>query len=305
MALTEFFACVSSELAFVGPRYTARRFDHAALAPYPTIPSLLAETAPIRVDKKWRVTPEGSRILCALIELHQRTPRDRLWVAILLRAFEAMLKATARKLKGGSRDDQTCLLLACFNRALVRVDPEHDPERIAMYVRHRTRRALFRALKKELEWDDISSGIDVEHCADPTWLRHPLLEGTWAGPRSLDDAPNETLASTREHRGALWALVRQRYGSLPEKEQMRAYRRLQRRRHRRGLMQRLPGAPDMLSVSGSSAPTEERESSPPASEPRFHFRDSSVDFLGDPDLIELDVALAMAPELALAPEVES
>jgi len=294
MALTEFLESVSCELALVGPRYAARRFDHPALASYPTISSLLAETAPIRVDKKWRVTPEGARILCALIELHQRTSRDRLWVAILFRAFEAMLKATARRLKGGSRDDQTSLLLASFSRALVRVDPKRDPERIAMYVRYRTRRALFRALKKELEWDDTGFGIDAELCADPVWLSHPLLDGTWAGPRSLDDAPNETLASTKEHRGALWALVRQRYGSLPEKELVRAYRRLQRRRHRKGLKRPVPDVP---SASGSLPPTEERESSPDESDVPRPARDSGVDFLGDPALLELDMALATATEV--------
>ena len=296
MALNEFFASLSVELALVGPRYAARRLDHPALASYPTIPSLLAQTAPVRVNKKWRVTPEGARILCALIELHQRSSRDRLWVAVLLRAFKAMLKAIAKKLKGGSRDDQTSLLLASFSQALVRVDPKHDPERIAMYVRQRTRRALFRELKNELEWDGVGFGMDAELCADPVWLAHPLLDGTWAGPRSLDEAPNTTLASTREHRGALWALVRQRYGSLPEKEQMRAYRRLQRRRLRRGQQQ--PGAPDASSASDSSPPTVERGSSPPASEPRLHARDSGVDLIGDPDLAELDTALAMAAEVS-------
>jgi hypothetical protein len=256
MALTDFFLSVSAELALVGRRYDARRFEHPALASYPAIPSLLAATTPIREGKKWRMTHEGARILCALIELHQRTRRERLWVAILLRAFEAMLKAIARKLKGGSRDDQASLLLESFNGALVRVDPQRDPERIAMYVRQHTRRALFRELKKEIEWDEIGFGMDAELCADPVWLTHPLLEGTWAGPRSLDGAPDETLASTRQHRGALWALVRQRYGSLPEKELVRAYRRLQRRRHRQ--------------------------------------RDSGVDFVRDPDLSERGTALALA-----------
>ena len=75
MALTDFFLSVSAELALVGPRYEARRFEHPVLASYPTIASLLAETTPIREDKKWRVTPEGARILCALIELHQAENR--------------------------------------------------------------------------------------------------------------------------------------------------------------------------------------------------------------------------------------
>jgi hypothetical protein len=75
---------------------------------------------------------------------------------------------------------------------------------------------------------------------------------------------------------------------------VRAYRRLQRRRHRKGLKRPVPDVP---SASGSLPPTEERESSPDESDVPLPARDSGVDFLGDPALLELDMALATATEV--------
>jgi hypothetical protein len=168
----------------------------------------------------------------ALVDLHART-RDRLWGALLLRAFRPMLLNVARCLRGGSRDDRDALLLMSFHEALLRVDPLRDPARIAMYVRQETRRRVFRALGDELEWQDVGFGTEADLCADPKSPPEPsLLDRRWKASKAVCKGAPPNLIDTTVDRGALWNLVRKEHGSLPAKEQARIYRRLQKRRHR-------------------------------------------------------------------------
>jgi hypothetical protein len=232
MPLKEFFAALSGELALVAPRYDARRLEHPVLASYGSIDELFAETEPKKQGKKTVVSPEGSAILVTLVDLHART-RDRLWGALLLRAFRRMLLNVARRLRGGSRDDRDALLLMSFHEALLRVDPLRDPARITMYVRQETRRRVFRALGDELEWQDIGFGTDADLCADPKSPPEPsLLSRRWKASKAVCKGAPHNLLDTAEDRGALSCLVRKNHGSLPAKEQARIYRRLQKRRHR-------------------------------------------------------------------------
>jgi hypothetical protein len=226
---------LSRELAFLGPRYDARRLDHPVLATYDSLDALFAATEPKQQGKKKVVSPEGSAVLVALVELHGRT-RDRLWGALLLRAFEPMLLRVARHLKGGSRADRDATLLMSFHEALLRVDTRKDPLRIAMYVRQETRRRVFRALGGELEWQDVEFGDeadDVDDSVDPTPPPEPsLLDRRWKASKAVLKGAPPSLLATTEDRGALWTLVRKEHGHLPAKEQARIYRRLQKRRHR-------------------------------------------------------------------------
>jgi hypothetical protein len=230
MLLNEFFECLNAELQFLEPRYATRRFEHATLAAYPSIDSLLVETVPRKEGKKQVVSPEGSAILCAFLDLYRGT-RDRLWGAVLLRAFQPMLLAVGKKLIGGSRDDRASLLLASFHDATLRVDPARDPLRIAMYVRQETRRGVFRELSKELDWEGIGFGEEADLCADAASFElPPCLRG--AGTGGLSRLATHALMSTVCSRGALWELVRQNYASVSPKEQARIYRRLRQRRRR-------------------------------------------------------------------------
>ena len=226
-----FFQSLSAELALLGPRYGTRRLEHPALHPYPSIASILLETRTRKNGKQRYVTPEGAAILCALTDLHRRT-RDRLWGAILVRAFLPMIRKVEKRLIGGPRDERRALLLSSLNEALLRVDPSRDPLRIAMYVRQETRRSVFLELRKELEWKEIGFGADPELCADPATQDPPLLRGVWARGRGLSSRTTHALICTIGDRGGLWQLVRSHYASLPRKEQAQVYRRLQARRHR-------------------------------------------------------------------------
>jgi hypothetical protein len=222
MPLKAFVAALSAELALLAPRYDTQRVEHPVLALYRSVDALFAETEPKKQGKKKVVSPEGSAILVALVELHAKT-RDRLWGALLLRAFQPMLLNVARRLRGGSRDDRDALLLMSFHEALLRVDPLKDPARIAMYVRQETRRRIFRALGDELEWQDVGFGTEADLCADPKLPPEPsLLSRRWKA----------SLLDTAQDRGALSCLVRKDHAELPAKEQARMYRRLQKRRHR-------------------------------------------------------------------------
>ena len=232
MPLKEFFAALSAELALVAPRYGARRFEHPVLASYGSLDALFAKTEPKKQGKKTVVSPEGSAILAALVDLHART-RDRLWGALLLRAFRPMLLNVGRHLRGGSRDDRDALLLMSFHEALLRVDPLRDPARIAMYVRQETRRRVFRALGDELAWQDVGFGTEADLCADPKSPPEPsLLNRRWKASKAVCKGAPPVLLDTAQDRGALWSLVRREHGSLSAKEQARIYRRLQKRRHR-------------------------------------------------------------------------
>jgi hypothetical protein len=232
MPVKEFFVALSRELAMLAPRYDAQRLEHPVLASYGSIDALFAETEHKKQGKKKVVSPEGSAILVALVELHAKT-RDRLWGALLLRAFRPMLLNVARRLRGGSRDDRDALLLMSFQEALLRVDPLRDPSRIAMYVRQETRRRVFRALGDELEWQDVGFGTDADLCADPQSPPEPsLLSRRWKASKAVCKGAPPGLLDTSVDRGALWSLVRKEHAELPAKEQARIYRRLQKRRHR-------------------------------------------------------------------------
>jgi hypothetical protein len=232
MVLSAFFGTLTAELALVAPRYDAQRLEHPVLASYRSLDALFAETEPKKQGKKTVVSPEGSAILVALVDLHAKS-RDRLWGALLLRAFRPMLLNVARRLRGGSRDDRDALLLMSFHEALLRIDPLKDPARIAMYVRQETRRRVFRALGDELEWQDVGFGTEADLCADPKSPPEPsLLSRRWKASKAVFKGASPSLLDTAQDRGALWTFVRKEHGSLPAKEQARLYRRLQKRRHR-------------------------------------------------------------------------
>jgi len=126
--------------------YVARPAASASpLDAYPTLESLLA--ALVGRDKADPGTRR--RLICAGIAEHQ-TARGPLGAAIVLHAFRGMLVRLSRSLVGvDDRDEADGLVVAGLLEALGRVRPERDPERIGMYVRQETRRAVFRALRRD------------------------------------------------------------------------------------------------------------------------------------------------------------
>jgi hypothetical protein len=134
----------SVEFLRLSRAYGAFCGDDPVLAPYPTLASLLDELdAPSAADR-----PARSRLLCAIIA-RQRSVPGPIGSAIVLHAFHGMLGKLAGELVGVYRDDADAVVACGLIEALRRVRPERDPERIAMYVRQETRRAVFAALARE------------------------------------------------------------------------------------------------------------------------------------------------------------
>jgi hypothetical protein len=214
------------EFARLGPSYLTRRATHPAFAPYPTLDSL--------VKKLTQYTPESREerlaLIGVLIELH-RQAGHRVWTALLLRVFRPMLNKIREKLVGGTPEDLDAALVTSFLEAIRLVDTAKDPPRTPRFVRWRTRRLVFRALKVEASWEDVGFGEDHEVVPDPCTEGELLLIGVWLREENAD-AESIELVRTLFERGALSALVRRRHGELSPKEHQRVYRRLQDKRLR-------------------------------------------------------------------------
>jgi hypothetical protein len=214
------------DLARLGPVYEAAAVRHPVLASYPTIAALLPRLACRRAGR----SAERNAIVCALIEL-ARDRHSRLWSTLLLYAFLRMLRRIRRRLFGASAEMLSELLLVSFTEAVAEVDTLSDPNRIYMYVRQATRRRVFGAIRDELAWLPFGFGADADLEADPRSAGDRSLHGVWLRERYFTGARIELLATMGDH-GALWRLVRLRYGKCTPSTQARIYRRLQKRRDR-------------------------------------------------------------------------
>ena len=217
---------LSRELACLAPLYEARRDAHPALAPYPTLDSLVAKLTCHTPESK----ADRLALISTLIDLH-RESRHPVWSSILLRTFRPMLNRIREKLVGAPPDELDAALVSSFLEAILLVDTKKDSARIAKLVRWRTRRLLFRALGDEAEWEEVGFGVDCDTEPDPATQCEPILIGVWLREEQAD-ADSVELVRTLFERGALWTLVRRRYADRSPREQAHAYHRLQGKRRR-------------------------------------------------------------------------
>ena len=156
----------SVEFVRLSRAYAAFCGDEPVLAPYATLASLLDELdTPSTPDR-----PARSRLLCAVIARQHAAPGP-VGSAIVLHAFHGMLGKLSGELVGVDRDDADAVVACGLIEALRRVRPERDPERIAMYVRQETRRAVFATLAREAPArpDDVDEEEgDVVYVAEPS-----------------------------------------------------------------------------------------------------------------------------------------
>jgi hypothetical protein len=214
------------ELARLAPLYESRRSAHPALAPYPTLDSLVAKlTRPTAESESERLA-----LISALIRLHRESGHP-VWTTTLLRAFRPMLNRVRAKLVGAPPDELDAALVSSFLETLLVVDTKKDPPLIAKLVRRSTRRLVFRVLKGQADWEEIGFGVDCDTEPDPATEGEPILIAVWLREEQAD-AESIELVRTLFERGALWTLVRRRYADRSPKEQMQAYRRLQGKRRR-------------------------------------------------------------------------
>jgi hypothetical protein len=149
------------ELRRLSRLYAARAGAHPALASFPRLDLLLSALAgPEQAEPETR-----RRLVCAVLAEHQASPGP-LGIAVLLHAFRGMLVGLSRSLVGvDSADDADGLVVTGFIEALKRVRPERDPDRIGMYVRQETRRAVFAVLRRDARAQEC---FEAEEEAAPT-----------------------------------------------------------------------------------------------------------------------------------------
>jgi hypothetical protein len=213
------------ELARLAPLYLSRHSAHPALAPYPTLDSLVATLTLYTPESK----PERLALIGSLIDLH-RDSGHRLWSTLLLRVFRPMLNNIRGALEGGVAEELDAALVSSFLEALRVVDTKASPL-VAKLVRWRTRRFFFRRLKGDTRWEEIGFGVEGDTAPDPATEVDPMLIAVWLREERQDDDSVE-LIRTLFDRGVLWTLVRRRYAARSSQEQLHEYRRLQGRRRR-------------------------------------------------------------------------
>ena len=171
-------------------RLYAARCAHPTLEPYPTLQSLLSALC-----GQGQADPDTRRrLICAVIEEHQATPGP-VGMAILVHAFRGMLVRLSRSLAGvDDPDDADGIVIAGLLQALPRVRPRRDPDRIGMYVRQETRRAVFAALRRDARAREHLD-LDEESAGD----EDALVDGA-ACDGGVEEAPRDPLASERAAR---------------------------------------------------------------------------------------------------------
>lgn len=181
------------EFAHLSVLYAGRRGARNALAAYPTLDALLAALhGPRRAERDVRC-----RLLCAVLAEHEAAPSP-LWVAIAFHAFRGMLVRLSRVLVGVDRDEADAFVAAGLVEAMRRVHPDRDPDRVAMYVRQETRRAVFAALHRDARGREHWEEEDAEEAAeerlrdaDPAPLEPTANNETFADEADADAADQE------------------------------------------------------------------------------------------------------------------
>jgi hypothetical protein len=192
--------------------------DHPVLGQYVSprdvVEVLSAASRPMR---------ERNELLFALV-CAQRTIPHALWQSVLVLAFAPLLqrlRSTAWGLSGRELDQQ---ILVFFLHAISQLGTSSD--RIAMHIRQRTERALFRELRREVLYRKKMRNRGPLSAAGPCDPEILLPELT------IRSDPFLSAALQAIDRGELRALVRQRHPDAEPLELERAYRRIQRRRCR-------------------------------------------------------------------------
>ncbi len=186
------------EFSRLAQRYAARtRAGTSPVDAYPTLDALLcALVGRGRADASTR-----SRLLGAVIAEHQ-TASGPLGAAIVLHAFRGMLVRLSKSLVGvDDRDEADGIVVAGLLEALQRVRPGRDPERIGMYVRQETRRAVFAALRRDArtrEYQQVDEELACEADAREAESEPDEPEAEAEGDEAwADEPPRDPLAQQR------------------------------------------------------------------------------------------------------------
>jgi hypothetical protein len=225
MHLSKLLNTIPFELTRLHSAYEAAAPAHPCLAPYPTLPALLACLRRTRGPS----TPTRKALVASLVRIHQTFPHP-VWSTILIHVFTPPIKKLRKELRGSDQETRDEIIVVAFHEGLVDVRTD-DPQRIFMYVRQGLRRRVFKALEEVAAWEEVGFGVDADLVPDPTTLSEPPLIRSWlrcrgAGPQKME------LLETLVDRGGLQRLILKRYPDLDEAGQARALWCLHKRRQR-------------------------------------------------------------------------
>jgi hypothetical protein len=235
-----FFSLLAREVDLLATQYAERRAERPALAAYPTLHALYRRL--VTKDSTRESMQERNELLRALLCAYQGKP-DRLWLATVLAACSWMVRKVRTDFHGTTVDERESLFLEGLLRVLPRIDPHDRPEILGLIVWRAAKKPLVRMLDRETAREEF-------RCRDLRRLAAPAAPELDAAERLSEVAalhlarrlpPGARLRGlpTSATRVSLKAHVEQQYGHLPPEEQRRAYKRLQRKRHREVVRNRL------------------------------------------------------------------
>lgn len=219
--------------------FEAGRSRQPALEAHPNAASVLLSLA----DDAEATYPTRDALARALVEEH-RANGHALWASLLLVAFFPMLSRLRNRLFSDtvSGDELDQLVITSFLAAMTELPLAERVDRVAMRLRQRTQRQVFRFLRKEREQPRQS--LDVEELSEPyieefaprrSSSDERLFDLTLLLQRAVDEgiSPSglDIVEATVIRRELLRAYV-ERLGPDDDIERERMYQRLKRQRSR-------------------------------------------------------------------------
>ena len=229
MSTTSLARLLDQELDRLAPRYAAVHVEHARLAPYPTLASLVDRLTEPKKNQSDAAQRDRSELIATIIGAFQPT-HDRLWGAILVAAFRPMLRT--KRLYGADPDEREAIFFAALTEVVDKLDVRKQPDQVHAIVWLSAKRILVRKLRRQNVWSEEGFGEEADETPDPTTsLPQPLL-AAWLLSRGRADRPDMDLVLRVHEWGDLKAYVDAEYAALPPRERARVYRRLLKRYQR-------------------------------------------------------------------------
>jgi hypothetical protein len=206
-----------------------------ALAPFAT-PGALAKAMQLgsKLSDEERIA-----VTIAVVAEQHRAPHP-LWQALLVCAYEPMLRRLRGRTKGGDAEELEQQILIAFLEAVRALPVLRDPSKAAVYLRTATERAVFRHVHERRSevptesFDEEALPVDARALFDTEHQgKHPLEDVA----RAVQQEPNaeeiaDVLVATLGEGESLFSYVARTRAHLTSRERDIAYWRLQRQRQR-------------------------------------------------------------------------
>jgi hypothetical protein len=233
MSFSMMFQAVKKSVTQYPAAYEAARAKHAALTPYATAKEVLdalAASSPLSYEAR-------DAIVLALIT-EQQTKAHPLWHALLLAAFEPMLRRLRGRVRHAEHDEIEQRMLIAFLEAVQKTRTDPPPSFLTLHLRRETARAVFGSVRRDRDPCEVG-GVDMDRVVDPRTDPLPgdvdavaARELARIAAEETDGAERDMLLATCGLSEKLPAYIARTHPELSAKERGAMYLRLQRQRHR-------------------------------------------------------------------------